>query len=116
MKRTVYIAPKTPVEFRPTKSAKKGREFVPNEPSGEHSKFGFCNYLKKWVRRDSMMGINARFYDADSHQTTVRLRLSEEGWNAVIKLAMENEWDKTLKTKAEIVAEGLDYEDCYEEG
>jgi hypothetical protein len=113
--KTVYINPNAPVEFKPTKSAKKGREFVPSEPSGKHSKFGYCHYLKKWVRRDSMMGINARFYDADSNQTTVRLRLSEEGWKAILEMATENEWDKVLKSKEEIISEGLDYEDNYDD-
>lgn len=62
-------------DFKPTKSARAGREFTPSEPGGRFSKFGFCNFIKKWVRRDNMFGINARFYNGDGEQTTVRLRL-----------------------------------------
>jgi hypothetical protein len=113
--KTVYINPNAPVEFKPTKSAKKGREFIPSDPGGKFAKFGYCNYLKKWVRRDSMMGVNARFYDADSNQTTVRLRLSPEGWEALLKIASENEWNGSLKSREELIEEGCVFEDSHDD-
>lgn len=107
---------KVEYKFTPTKSSRPGREFVPSEPSGKHSKFGYCQYLKKWVRRDSMLGINARFYNADGDQTTVRMRVSEDGWDAILKMASEAKWDNQLKSLDQIKAEGLEYEDHYGEG
>lgn len=102
-------------DFKPTKSARAGREFVPSEPGGRFSKFGFCNFLKKWVRRDNMFGINARFYNSDGEQTTVRLRLSEEGWNHFLQLAQENAWVNELKSREELINEGLEFEDSNED-
>lgn len=101
-------------EFKPTKSSRPGREFIPSEPGGKHSKFGFCRYLKKWVRRDSMLGINARFYNAEGDQTTIRLRVSKEGWDQLLKLTSESAWDNVLMTKDEIIEAGYDYEDHYD--
>lgn len=95
--------------FLPTKSKKQKRDF--NAPVGQHVKYGYCHYLKKWVQRDSMLGINVRFYNGDNEQTTVRLRLSPEGWNTLINAAVPADWDNVLKTKAELDAEGAVYED-----
>lgn len=101
------------VEFKPTKSSRPGREFVSAEPSGRFSRFGFCHVTQKWVRRDSMLGVNARFYNAEGEQSTVRLRLSEEGWNILLGMAQEAQWENDLKTREELIAEGLVFEDCY---
>lgn len=114
MKVEYRFTPDQEQSFKPTKSSKPGREFVPSEPGGRHSKFGFCQYLKKWVRRDNMLGINARFYNADGDQKTVRMRVSEEGWNAILNIASEAAWDNELKTRSELVRDGLEFDDHYE--
>ena len=95
--------------FTPTKSKKQNRDF--SAPVGQHTKYGYCHYIKKWVQRDKMLGINVRFYNGDNEQTTVRLRLSPQGWNELIDMAQPANWDNVLKTKAELEEEKLEYED-----
>ena len=108
MKREVRIKR---TEFIPTKSARAGREFVPSDPGGRFSKFGFCKFLKRWVRRDSMLGVNVRFYNGEGEQTTVRLRLSEEGWQNLLEMAQDNSWDNNLKSREELLEDGVEFDD-----
>lgn len=96
--------------FIPTKAKRQNREFEPPVEPGEHTKYGFCHYLQRWVRRDTMLGVNIRFYNADNEQTTIKLRLSPEGWQDLIDKATPANWDNQLKTKAELDAEGIEYD------
>tara|TARA_Y100000310_G_C20690809_1_gene822067 strand:+ start:1063 stop:1368 length:306 start_codon:yes stop_codon:yes gene_type:complete len=99
------------VEFLPTKSKRQNREFEPPTISGPNTKYGFCHYTQRWVRRDTMLGINVRFYNDDNEQKTVRLRLSPEGWNELYEKAVEADWENVLRTRDELEAEGTAYVD-----
>lgn len=96
-------------EFKPTKSKRQNNTFEP--PAGGYTKYGYCHYTQRWVRRDQMLGINVRFYNGDNEQTTVRLRLSPEGWQELLEKALPANWNNELKTKDELDAEGIEY-DC----
>ena len=96
--------------FLPTKSKRQNNVFKPPTEVGRHTKYGYCHYIKKWVQRDSMLGINVRFYNDNNEQTTVRLRLSPQGWQELFDKAVPANWSNEMKTFEEIQAEGLEYE------
>ena len=97
--------------FKPTKSKRQNNMFEPPiVESSDHTKYGYCHYTQRWVRRDQMLGVNVRFYNDDNDQTTVRLRLSPDGWQDLLDKALPANWDNNLKTRLELDEEGLEYD------
>lgn len=71
------------------------------------SKYGFCPGIKRWVPRDTMLGINVRVFDEDNEQSIIRIRLSPKAWKEFVDVCKKYEWSNDLRTEEELRADGI---------
>ena len=72
-----------------------------------HDKYGFCRYKSQWVKRDDMLGINIKVFDANNNEERICIRLSEEGHEGLSKMLRLMRWDNILMTEKELVKLGV---------
>jgi hypothetical protein len=74
-------------------------------------KYGYCKRTQAWVPRDAMQGIGIQVYGLDGVDEKFTLRLAPEAHADMVARLRELQWDRVLKTRTELEAEGARIED-----
>lgn len=67
----------------------------------EHKKYGYCKASKRWVPRDSMLGLNVKVFDLDNEEHRIQLRLSHAEWVKLVDKLKGLEWENDLRVEGE---------------